>query len=759
MSKPQAATTPAPAPASRWNPDLLRRLLLVLVTALLVARPLVPGEDPGLLSPAPDAGGLTLALLWLVAALVWAVWRLWSGEAAWQGGLAEAGLLLVAGLMFTSAGAAASYKHPAWLIAWQWLVLLVLFSLVRQLARAPAVRHGLLAAVVATGVSAAAFGIYQAAYEQRHTISSTFVHPDNFAGYLTLLLPAAVGFGVVAWRRRLTTWQPVLALTAAGVIAVALVLTRSRGAVLSTVLVGAFLALWWAGCIRRSPVLTAFLMAAALAGATLATAGVPRLQQRLDDWTATWAVIPQHPWLGVGPGNFSRHFPRYMPPTAEERAGDPRNFALEVWVSAGVFGLAALLAALAGVFAALRARLSEPAPAASDEEPPAADSRNWEFYVGGMVGLLLSYLLRAAAAGSSNAILVEGAAAAARSVVWFAAFGLFLSIPWSGPGLARALAAGLAACLFHLCFSAGIDLPSVAGPFWAVAALAVARDASPKRQRGDPVACAPGLYLRSSLALFLPVPALAGLCLVYLIAVFVPLTGADTQLRQARLAQARYRDRNTRPAAPVDVSHLVQYITNRLEQARRDDPDSATPHIALAAWHLELLRTPAEGEQALRELGQAIRLDPDGKEERMLHFQAHLRLAEHFEAGRRHQLDGAAEALAAVVALDPSESARLHYRLADTLLRVGRLPEGYGQLLLARQEDESAPGPAYRLPPAEAADAERLLRRFFAQVVGPALEPPPWGPVRVVPAVYPRAAPAARPGPAPPRRPLLPGPR
>jgi O-antigen ligase len=742
MTQPTAATTPAPAPASRLTPDLLRRLLLVLVTALLVAAPLVPGEDPGLLGPAPGAGGLTLALLWLLAAVAWAAWRLWSGDATWQGGLAEAGLLLVTGLMFVSAGVVASYRHPAWLIAWQWLVLLVLFSVVRQLARAPAVRHGLLAAVLATGVTTAAYGIYQAAYElprlqtyysgnrdmlrhdverqtgrairpddpyfaaialrvRRQAVHATFTHPESCASYLALLLPAALGFGIVAWRRRLSTWQPVLALTAAGVIAAALILTRSPGAVLG-------------------------------------------FRSLLDDWTATWAMIRQYPWLGVGPGNFARYFPRYMLPTAAAGTDDPRNWALDVWASAGVLALAALLAALAGVFIAVRRRLGEAAPTGTEAEP-AADSRNWEFYVGGMVGLLLAFVLRAAAVGSSGDILIEGAAAAARSVVWFAAFGLFLSIPWSGPGVVLALAAGLVVCLLNLCFSGGIDFPSVAGPFWAVAALAVA---------------GPGERpLGGRLALFLPVPALAALFLVYLLLVFVPVTGAEVQLRQAHLAQARYHDRNARPTAPADVARLVQFITNRLEQAGRDDPDSVTPRIALASWHLELLRTPADGEQALRELAQAMRLEPDGKEEQMLHFQAHLRLAQHAEAGRQQQLNDAAAALRAVVALAPSESAQLHYRLGDTLLRVHQLPAGYGQLLLAWQEDQAAPGPAYRLGPAEAADAQRLLRGFFTQVVAPALEPPPWGPVRVVPAVFPRTAPAARPAPAPRRRPLLPGAR
>ncbi|HTU93139.1 MAG TPA: hypothetical protein VMF69_23875, partial [Gemmataceae bacterium] len=58
-------------------PALLRRLLLVLATALIVARPLVIGEDAGLSSNLADPWGMVLTLLWLLAAAGWAAWRFW----------------------------------------------------------------------------------------------------------------------------------------------------------------------------------------------------------------------------------------------------------------------------------------------------------------------------------------------------------------------------------------------------------------------------------------------------------------------------------------------------------------------------------------------------------------------------------------------------------------------------------------------------------------------------------------------------------
>src|SRR4051794_21914797 len=79
---PLAPSPEAPAPeiapkSTLTGPVLLRRALLVLVTALLVARPLVLGEDPGLIDNLSDPLGMVLTMLWLVAAAGWAVWRFW----------------------------------------------------------------------------------------------------------------------------------------------------------------------------------------------------------------------------------------------------------------------------------------------------------------------------------------------------------------------------------------------------------------------------------------------------------------------------------------------------------------------------------------------------------------------------------------------------------------------------------------------------------------------------------------------------------
>ena len=73
---PVAEESQAPAPD---GPVLLRRLLLALATTLIVARPLVVGEDPGLTTYLADPWSLVLTLFWLLAAVGWAAWRIGCG--------------------------------------------------------------------------------------------------------------------------------------------------------------------------------------------------------------------------------------------------------------------------------------------------------------------------------------------------------------------------------------------------------------------------------------------------------------------------------------------------------------------------------------------------------------------------------------------------------------------------------------------------------------------------------------------------------
>src|SRR5262245_1905992 len=95
--KPDSAAPEAP-PAP--GPELLRRALLGLATALVVARALVPAEDPGLLDPRSNPLALAVPLAWLAGLVGWAAWRLWSGRGTLYAGAVDLALLAAVVLTF-----------------------------------------------------------------------------------------------------------------------------------------------------------------------------------------------------------------------------------------------------------------------------------------------------------------------------------------------------------------------------------------------------------------------------------------------------------------------------------------------------------------------------------------------------------------------------------------------------------------------------------------------------------------------------------
>ena len=207
----------------------MRRILLAVVTAFLVARPLTLGEDPGLLATA-DPSNLLLTLLGMASVVAWAGWRYWFHKTDIYVGWTELFLVGVVGVLFLSAEFAAEYKHPARLIAWTWVGYLATLIIVRQVAVTPEERHGLFCVLLASAVSLSAHAIdqytvdfpaqrkladddarlrkvmaelhvnldvqqYKLRLRMDH-VFATYAHPNTFAGYLALTLP---GLAAAAW--------------------------------------------------------------------------------------------------------------------------------------------------------------------------------------------------------------------------------------------------------------------------------------------------------------------------------------------------------------------------------------------------------------------------------------------------------------------------------------------------------------------------------------------------------------------------------
>jgi O-antigen ligase len=747
------------------------------VTALLVARPVVLGEDPGMTDELSDAGGLVLNLLWMAAALGWAAWRLLSRKGDWYGGLVEAALLVLVVLVFFSAETAARYKHPARLIAWEWVGLLLAFVVVRQLAARSEDGHALFAALLASAVSLSAYGVYQSAVElprdqqryaeldklrqdmarqhvylddaqlrmmhrrlqDRHAFG-TFAHPNSYAGYLVLLLPGLAGAVFVC---RGSRWPLAAAAGCLALGCVALWLTHSRGAMLGLgiVAVGAAAvarrrALWAHKGVALLTLLVLAGAGAAAWGAGLFTSALGKstgtAAYRLDYWRATWRMIAEHPWLGVGPGNFAAAYTRYLPAGAAESIRDPHNFALELWATCGVFALLALLAAL-GVFFVQAIRAFSRAPEAS--APPAAalasgarlngdEPVRWELYAGGMLGLLLGFVLRVQES-VPEAILAEALNAGLRSVVWFAAFALFERVAWTDRGRAAALTAGVAALLLNLSVNGGIGFPSVVGPLLVCMALALAA------LRPAPVAwVGRQRWLRA-----FPVPVLVGVSLVYLVFVFFPVTGSASAARRALGYGLAFFEDMDRPAGERRITEPAEFMRNNvlglLREAVQDDPDSARTHILLAGWYGRAYRIFAPhddrtAQRALEETGLAQQLDPEGRAGYQAEYQLRLdfaefmrqvqakeeeardkekdskRKAEHarrvamLNIKAREQYRLAAAALLRYLPNDPNDP-RLRFDVARGLIQGGEEAKGRQEAGEALRLDEAAAEGARRL--------------------------------------------------------------
>jgi O-antigen ligase len=771
------AVPPAPdSPSSEGRAEWFRRALLGVLTALVVARPLVLGEDSGMISPLSDTSQLVLTLLWFVTLLGWSLWRFFAAERRWYFGLVEGALLATALGVALSVGAA-NYRHPAVLISWEWIALAGALFLIRQLATRADDRRRVLAAMLASVVSVAVYGVYQSAVElpqlqedaraappmalyssaavsvapggplqlaallnpvslgqaghlegeyesdplaqrvrENPHAFSTFVHPNTFASFLILFLPA---LAAAAWLRRVQEgrgWKSYLTMAGLGVGVAGLWVTHSRGAMLGLAVAVCVLVLlaairrWMgvgkaAGLILLTGVLLALLQRGLLDSAMGKTAGTAR--NRLDYWSATGEMIRDHPWLGVGPGNFSREYPRYMREGFYETISEPHNFALDVWATSGVFALLALLVAVGSFFAiVLRKSGAEPVPsgAAPPEEespPPAPQPPRWEFYLGGTAGLLLGYVLRYLTQSpdevlttrpldpSASALLAQGLVHGVRSVIWFAAFALFEGVRWPGRSLPLALATGVAAVMLNLCVSGGIDKPALAQPLWLAVGLALAALSL------HPLSSEPGRGVARYIPVPLAIPVAAAVLVAYLTYVFVPVTEAAGDAQLAALAARNYRD----PKGYARILNVPRYlnanVVDPLTRATRKDPGNARWQAHLTTWMGELLRAElwrasasrdspdrvdriglSLGSNALHVAKEAQRLDPHGSTGYQARLQLYLIFSQYERTPkeRRKQYALAADALRGMLENDPTNPA-LSFQLAQMLTEAGENDE------------------------------------------------------------------------------------
>ncbi len=259
----------------------------------------------------------------------------------------------------------------------------------------------IIAAILAAGVAQAAVGIWE--YQFRGTGPETFLlpsgqyraygtfeQPNPYAGFLGLIWPLAAG---LAWAMAARVWPKVRARApgwgwevaslaglaamtlmmvvglyasssrgawlgaAAAVLAMALFLSRRLriGLALAVLALAAGWGLWQAGLLPAS--LTSrladvadFVNVTDVRGININDANFA-LVERLAHWQAAVSMAEEHPWLGVGLGNYATAYPAVRLLNWPNALGHAHNIYLNALAETGLVGLAAYVLLWAWVIA------------------------------------------------------------------------------------------------------------------------------------------------------------------------------------------------------------------------------------------------------------------------------------------------------------------------------------------------------------------------------------------------------------------------
>ena len=267
----------------------------------------------------------------------------------------------------------------------KWVEVLALYTLVSNEVSGRW-RGVLVFALLGVGALAALQGIYQFLFQigpeefvlfgRFMRAYGTFEQPNPYGGYLGLTLPLAGGL-VFAWvvpmGRRISTKWLVWAGGTGALMALALVMSWSRGAWLG---IGAALGVMIIAVLARSGraavlgmVLAVLLVYLLLAGGIsvlpqslvqrfadfVPYLGVPDVRgievtdanfavlERMAHWQAALGMWADHPWLGVGIGNYEIAYAEYALPQWSLPLGHAHNYYLNIGAEAGLIGLLAYL--------------------------------------------------------------------------------------------------------------------------------------------------------------------------------------------------------------------------------------------------------------------------------------------------------------------------------------------------------------------------------------------------------------------------------
>lgn len=259
----------------------------------------------------------------------------------------------------------------------------ILFVVANVVSHSNRPSQALIACLLLAGIAQAALGAYQFltrsgpeffAFGRFLRAYGTFEQPNPFGAYMGLSAPLALALLLHARAHEIPAWLKWLALGGLTAIGAGLVMSGSRGAWLGA---GAALGIVTVVHGRRGQiVLLIVILLIALAGTVGGAALVPdqvieRITgilpligglrtggdvrsvevtdanyanlERLAFWQAAADMWAEHPWLGVGIGNYQAAYPAYSLPKWRMSLGHAHNYYLNIAAETGLLGLCAYL--------------------------------------------------------------------------------------------------------------------------------------------------------------------------------------------------------------------------------------------------------------------------------------------------------------------------------------------------------------------------------------------------------------------------------
>ena len=293
-------------------------------------------------------------------------------------------LLLFLGALLLSLIGASSLQHSLKEII-KWVEVLILYLFVVNELSGRWIK-ALILVILGTGTLAALHGIYQflfqvgpegfILFDRFMRAYGTFEQPNPYAGYLGLTLPLAMGLmaaGIVRVKKRVSGAWWLWAAGSGMLMLAAMIMSWSRGAWIgfgtavvamgaavlarsgrAAILIVVLVVLIFYGLVAEGNVLIPssflqrfsdfipYLGVVDVRGKEITDANFAVLE-RMAHWQAALAMWADHPWFGVGIGNYEVVYARYALPMWPLPLGHAHNYYLNIGAEAGTVGLGAYL--------------------------------------------------------------------------------------------------------------------------------------------------------------------------------------------------------------------------------------------------------------------------------------------------------------------------------------------------------------------------------------------------------------------------------